>query len=235
MALDIYAGSLTRYYLRDWKNQAKEACEQTGIAYLEIRPSGQSANPDAADPSKFHELILDWRKDLANALEIDLSWSEDPNSEYLTKSISFDSLGALLLWASYQEIPDLRNADPDLKNWEDDAAYLEVSNTTSGSAYCHLVQGTELWLPFQLDYTLYGPDTTGTDVVIGSAPQLLAQLDHLNQSSWKASPNQISNWLKADALETGSEFESLAKFAFAVMQECAQYAVDKNLPLKLDY
>lgn len=235
MALDIYAGSLTRYYLRDWKNQQQETAEQNGIAYIEIRPGKQDAAPDTTDPSKFQELILDWRRDLANALELDLSWSEDPDGEYLSKRISFDSLGALLLWASYLEIPSLRNDNPDLQNWGDDAAYLEVSNTASGSAYCHLVQGTELWLPFQLDHTLYGPDTTGTDVVIGSAPELLFQLDDLNQSTWKASSDQISNWLNAGDPGADSEFESLAKFAFATMQECAKYAVDKNMPLKLDY
>ena len=63
---------------------------------------------------------------------------------------------------------------------------------------------------------------------------LLAQLDELNDRTWKADASQVHASRIAGAAP-GSTLKTSAKFAFSLFLELAQAAAKHQLPMKLDY
>ena len=59
MGLDIYAGTLTRYYTQNWKTAVQQFGEAHGIPVQIIR-----ANPEEhpADEAEVLERVTEWRK-----------------------------------------------------------------------------------------------------------------------------------------------------------------------------
>ena len=65
MGLDIYAGTLTRYYTQNWKTAVQQFGEAHGIPVQIIR-----ANPEEhpADEAEVLERVTEWRKHILNGL-----------------------------------------------------------------------------------------------------------------------------------------------------------------------
>ena len=78
MGLDIYAGTLTRYYTQNWKTAVQQFGEAHGIPVQIIR-----ANPEEhpADEAEVLERVTEWRKHILNGLGITEPplWNEDAN------------------------------------------------------------------------------------------------------------------------------------------------------------
>jgi hypothetical protein len=70
--------------------------------------------------------------------------------------------------------------------------------------------------------------------MIGSTMGLREELCRLNESTWGASDETITEW-RQEGAELGAPFEKSARFGFAVFYELAQLAVQHRLPMKLDY
>ena len=45
MGLDIYAGTLTRYYSHNWKTVVQQWAEENGYSFNRITPDGEPAVP----------------------------------------------------------------------------------------------------------------------------------------------------------------------------------------------
>ena len=59
MGLDIYAGTLTRYYSRNWKTSVQQWGEEHGMRVNIIRPEEQ--NVELASPEEILEGVTAWR------------------------------------------------------------------------------------------------------------------------------------------------------------------------------
>ncbi|MBR4086109.1 MAG: hypothetical protein IKK33_17720 [Lachnospiraceae bacterium] len=44
MGLDIFAGTLSRYYMRNWKTATQQFCEENGLQYSQIHPMDKVEN-----------------------------------------------------------------------------------------------------------------------------------------------------------------------------------------------
>ena len=44
MGLDIYAGTLTRYYSHNWKTVVQQWAEENGLGFQKITPDGEPAD-----------------------------------------------------------------------------------------------------------------------------------------------------------------------------------------------
>ena len=49
MAFDVYVGTMTRFYRRDWENVAQRMSREQGIRYNVIYAGGEPAAPPSAD------------------------------------------------------------------------------------------------------------------------------------------------------------------------------------------
>ena len=235
MGLDVYVGSLTRYFAGDWELIAQTAARELGLEINIIRKH----NPEDAirDPEALRPMVVNWREGLSQALaaslDAPLDWEEGSSAPYFTDKPTWDCYGDLLLWAGYEEQPHLVRPKPSVEDWGEDPAYKLSSDDRFPSRYSHLY-GVELWLPCPFRFVFEADDMGGNTIRIGSSAELLPQLGELNNRTWQASRNQLSEW-RRDGSEHGAPLESGARFAFAVFRDLAEQSVEHRLPMRLDW
>ena len=130
MGLDIYAGTLTRYYSHNWKTVVQQWAEENGYTFNRITPDGEPAdNEEELSPAEIQAAVEDWRDQILAAISQPnqppyTPWPEDNERPYYTDKPDWDAFGAMLLVAAchtYEEpVPltvekdwDLRGASPD--------------------------------------------------------------------------------------------------------------------------
>lgn len=234
MALDVYVGSLTRYYAGAWENLVEKAARERGAPHR-VR----SATPaDAAKGlDRIRPRVLAWRAALAKALgdrlSTPLEWDETQAAPWYTHRPGWDGFGSLVLWAAYAEHPALRLPETLPEEWDHDVALMRSAAEGFRSRYSHLVRNVEMWLPVAFEITFEGEDVEGRRVVMGSVTTLCRQLADLNAATWKASAADVAAWGRVP-IEEGP-LEERARYAFAVLTELAQRAQSERLPMKLDH
>src|ERR1700761_4883732 len=143
MALDVYVGSLTRYYAGDWENTAER------VTRGDREPSRTSAAPDRLkEADRLRPRVLAWRNALneasgANGLAFD--WNESLDAPPFAGRPGWDGFGSLVLWAAYTEYPALRRPPTLPELWDDDAALMRSNAEGFRSRYSHLLRKVDLW------------------------------------------------------------------------------------------
>ena len=105
MGLDIYAGTLTRYYARNWKTVTQQWAEENGWGFHRITPEGQNADGgEGLAPSEAQEIAESWRDQILAAISQPgreyAPWPEDNERPYYTDKPDWDAFGAMLLAAA---------------------------------------------------------------------------------------------------------------------------------------
>lgn len=236
MALDVYVGSLARYYAGQWENIAEKMARERGAQYQFGRP-GLSAGR-IKDPDKIRPAVVAWRATLSVSLgskiAMPLDWDETPEAPHFTGRPGWDGFGSLVLWAAYAENPALRRPASLAEEWDNDPALMRSTAAGFRSRYSHLVRNVELWLPSPFEFTFEGEDVDARRVIVGSTTTLRRQLEDLNAATWKADASVVAGWGREPMTET-APLEINARYAFAVMLDLARRAVEHKLPMKLDY
>lgn len=248
MGLDLYVGSLTRYFARDWKTALEQLAEQGDLPEVRIvrpeRPEG--AEDVVTDPVQIRDAVLAWRRGLSAGLAAHLSspldWDEGAGTPYFTDKPAWDCYGALVLWAAYCEHPELSRptgnplcaANRTAGDWRGDPAYRRSVAEGFATRFGQLLRGAEVWLPARFDFTFDAQWVNGSALRFGSCAALAAQLDELNAVSWRAGPDDLARWRRNGA-DYGAPLETGARFAFSILRDLAGKATEHRLPLLLDY
>ena len=61
MGLDIYAGTLTRYYSHNWKTVVQQWAEENGWSFQKITPDGEAADNEELSPTDVQAAVENWR------------------------------------------------------------------------------------------------------------------------------------------------------------------------------
>jgi len=233
MALDVYVGSLRRFYSGDWQSAADKAAPSGAARREADRPTADRP----ADVERIRASVLSWRRNLAASLvsttTVPIDWNESPEAPYFTGQVGWDGFGSLVLWAAYAESPALRRPATLAEEWDDDPALIRCNAEGFRSRYSNLVRNVELWLPVPLPFTFEGEDIDARRIVMGSTEMLSRQLADLNNATWKAKPEEIAGWARRQLSQEGS-LELQARYAFGVMSDLVHKAVEYRLPMKLD-
>lgn len=236
MGLDVYVGSLTRYFTRDWETVVQKMGREEGAPVRVIR--AHDPRDAITDPDEVRSLVLHWRAivsaSLGENLDAPLEWSEGPDTPYFTDKPSWDPYLSLTVWAAYSEHEDLQCPFEYVEDLAEDEALARSSDPEFGTDYTQLVSGIEWWLPIPGPRVFIGPSPTGKAITFGASPVLRSELAHLNSKTWNASEAQIQEWRREGAGHK-CPTEAGAKFAFAVLWELSGKAVDHRLPMLLDY
>lgn len=69
MGLDIYAGTLTRYFTRNWKTHVQKMAEIKGYKFCLYHPKGElKPIEDPAQIREIHHALCQWRDELGSTI-----------------------------------------------------------------------------------------------------------------------------------------------------------------------
>jgi hypothetical protein len=235
VGLDLYVGSLTRYFVGDWELVTQKAAREMGLELTVVRRH----DPEDAirDPEQVRPMVLAWRKGLSQALLESLTepldWNEDAEAPYFSDKPTWDCYADLLLWAAYNEQAHLSRPDHHVDEWSEDPAYKACTADGFGSRYSHLYE-VELWLPCSFGFVFKTEDVGGNPVLVGSSVALLRQLEDLHRRTWEVRADLLDKW-SFDGSEHGAPMETGARFAFSLFLKLARHSVEEKLPMRLDW
>ena len=233
MGLDIYAGTLTRYYSHNWKTVVQQWAEENGYAFNRITPDGEAAdNEEEMSPAEVQTAVENWRDQILSAISQPgqppyTPWPEDNEKPYYTDKPDWDAFGAMLLVAACHTYEE--------RVWS-------------------LFRGVTWWLPLADPFFFQAPLPTDDQAMIATLGGLRKELEKLNQLAWQADEDAILDWAdtegypvdgtidadgqysKADIPEhTQYDTQSLAKFAFSMFWRAMRFAEEQQVPILLDY
>ena len=236
MGLDVYVGSLTRYYSGDWETVVARAAREQGMGFEVIR-----SNPDPPDkiidPAVISQAVDAWRnsleKGLGSALPGGLFWDERAQADYFTDKPDWVGYAGLVLLAAHTALPEYPRPKRATAHFDRDAAYQSLA---AQEFRCRFFQifGVEVWLPCSFPFTFIAADPTGSEIQFGSSVTLLEQLRQLNTETYGADAETLARW-KFDGAGPEDPFEESAQFGLANFLHHAQLSVEHQLPMKLDY
>ena len=221
MGLDVYVGSLTRYYVEGSADVLERIARHQGMPF----PNGQAAE------EIIRAAVLTWRDGLSrwvgDRLAGPLDWDESGPAPCFTDKPGWDGYGGVLLLAAHDEHPELPPPALVSADWPDDPAYLASSARGAGSRYQQLLT-PELWLPCRFEFTVRTQNVTGEEIELGSSFVLLDQLERL------AARYQLNGQL-LDAAADDHSLPAAAGNGLSVLLRLTERSVSHRVPMKLDF
>ncbi len=258
MGLDIYAGTLTRYYAQNWKTAAQQWAEANGFSYSRIIPQGESERAEETlNPEEIQEAMKNWQSQILAAISPKEGpsyepWTEDNETPYYTEKPDWDAFGALLLYAAaktYKE-PFPKTVR---KNWDFEKHPLIQRMGEDEERVWSLFIGASWWLPIEDGLAFNAPCPTEEEITFSTTGALLMELHQINATGWQADEETILSWSSTEGYPADGEIrdgtltkagvkehtiydtESLAKFAYSILWQAAKFSMEKRVPILLDF
>lgn len=252
MGLDIYTGTLTRYYTGNWKTAAQKWAEENGFSFNIMHPNRDEDQYEVPDVDIIQNNMQEWSRWITNALihsAEQAPWEENNSKDYYTDKPDWCAYGALLLYAAclkYGITPPLRIK----KSWRytDDKIIVRAKRDEEFKWSLLL---SEWWLPFDDCFLFQCQTPGGNDIGMSTTGALLAELERINELGWNADKAAIIEWSKTEGYPADAEavdgtytiliehdeydVESLAKFAYSIFYQAVSFAQKNNVPLLMDY
>ena len=97
MGLDLYAGTFTRYYTRNWKTVVEAWAEANGVDFKRT----EAEDEEKLSPEEVQEIVCAWRDEMLQAVtpenQLPETWEESNDKAYYTDKPDWDAFGAMLL------------------------------------------------------------------------------------------------------------------------------------------
>ena len=256
MGMDLYAGTLTRYYAHNWKTEAQQWAEANGFGYQKMAPDSEPE--EEISPEEVRQVVETWRDHLLSAIREHGSqvgsWSEDNDRPYLTNKPDWPAFEALLLYAACkclgEPLPEKFGKGAQFEDFEiSERAYKDPKLQWS------LFHGVVCWLPLETGFVITAEMPAGNEAVISTTWCLLKELEKINSYDWNADEATIHRWYDDEGYETKDsklteltgnvsmmepesglyDTESLARFAFARFYRTVRFAQANRVPLLMDF
>ena len=250
MALDIYVGTLTRYYRHDWENAGQRLAREQGLRYHTISAGGTPEEPPPA--SEIRKSVGEWCHVLTDALrghlKAPIKWNESDDMPYFTERPGWDCYSAMLTLVAHAEHPDLPLPEQTPQSWVEDEAFQRSTAAGFKSRYRTILE-PQLWIPAEFPGVIYGPTLASERSAIGSAVTLKRQLDELcersvNQRNELQAGNPSSRWALFKWLAPGvrkgrrggdSSLIESAAVGLEIFSRLTVEACTHSLPMLLDF
>ena len=258
MGLDIYAGKLTRYYSRNWKNIVQLFAEENGQNCVMRDASGNEMKPveDQTEIENIRDIVSNWADTLAVSIKPPLTpplWDEKSDCGYFTDKPDWVAFGALVM---LQACIELKKPLPEFvrdgwKFYDEPIVKQAMEQRIPNS----LLMGTTHWLPIPDEAIYIAKLPTGNEGTISTVSLLKYELEDLNKQLWNADEDTILSWRndkfyvplnrkrpklvlgfiqqfkKTDRYST----EELAKCAYSMLYQAVKFATENQCPIVLDY
>ncbi len=257
MGLDIYAGTMTRYYAHNWKTVTEQWAEENGYTFHRITPGGDGiSDNETISPAEIQAGIKNWQEQMLSAITQPgqkpyAPWAEDNEKPYYTDKPDWDAFVAMLLVAAclvYGEpIPDTVEKDQLFL----DHPFIERLSEDQEKVWS-LFRGASCWIPLSDSFLFQAPMPNGNQTVIATTAALRRELEWLNEMAWQAEEVTILHWGKTEGYPTDGSIDaggavtmeaehsrydtqSLAKYAFSLLYQALKFAEENQVPVLLDY
>lgn len=256
MGLDLYTGTLTRYYAHNWKTENQQWAEAHNFGYRKVTP--ETEPEETMSVEEIRQAIETWRDNLLSAIRDHGTpvepWSEDNERPYYTSKPDWPAFEALLLYAACRSLeeplPEKFGKEAQFEDFEiAQRAYDDPKLNWS------LFTGAICWLPLEAGFVLNEEMPTGDKAVISTTWCLLKELEKINSFGWNADDETIDKWYDEDGYETEDpkvtkltddlscvepesgfyDTESLARFAFTRFYRAVRFAQENRVPVLMDF
>ncbi|MBR5713142.1 MAG: hypothetical protein IKX54_06055 [Lachnospiraceae bacterium] len=253
MGLDVYAGTLTRYYARNWKTIVQQWGEANGYQVNVVRSSADGG--ETASPEVILQAVTGWRDQLIGQLGGSLKkkplWKEDNDATpYYTDKPDWSALHALMLYVickvNGQEVPVTVPKSFGLLGTTVYDEFMKKNPSIS------LMQCDCWWLPFGEDFMFRYILPTGQEHMFATVGKLKEELRQINAIEWNADEETIIGWRDAEGYPEGIVMGadkkvktmndpdryntvSLAKFAFSILWQAVKHSEQHGTLIIFDY
>lgn len=260
MGLDIYSGTLTRYYSSNWENIVQQLSEENGYKCVMTDDHGNEikATNDNAEIAQIRETLTMWANNIGANLHPPIPaplWDETVDCDYYTDKPDWEAFGALVMLQAYvslnRRLPEY--VESGFNAFEDpiveEAATKKIANS--------LLSEVALWLPIPDKTIFITAYPTGDEGAISTVSLLKQELDELNRQLWNADeatilswrddkyympveqkkPNLILRFIRRTNKTPKEKFrtEDLAQCAYSILYQAVCFAEEHKVPILLDY
>jgi hypothetical protein len=233
VAFDVYAGTFTRFYTRDWENVVQKQAKLDGMEYHMIYAGGDSGPPPS---SEVLLAVSAWKEGMNSGLAPHgfgpIEWSEDEQQPYFTDRPGWEGYSGLLLWAAYSQVERKTPPYAVPEVWAEDAAYQAAIALEKPRFPAVLM--ANIWLPGEFEFHFKFPALAGNgEVMIASTGSLLKDLREMraDEPAW-AKESFLS---KLPRRKQQVRLEEAARYGLVMFTELVECAVDSKLPLILSF
>ena len=232
MAFDIYAGTFTRFYTREWENVVQRQSRLESTNYMMIFAGGEEAPPPA---SEVRRTVDAWQAGINAALAQHklgpVEWSDTDEQPYFTDRPGWEGYSALQLWAAYAEQPEETPPYALPGSWAENKVWQSVVEKPDDIHFRTILQAT-VWLPGDFEFSFKFPGLTEDEVMIASTTGLRNQLRELADRPlrWQSKP-------VLDRLRRREEvsFQEAAEWGRSSFLAVAEQAVAAHVPFMLSF
>jgi hypothetical protein len=231
MNVELYVGTLTRYYSEQWENAATRRGAKS--------PFGPSKNRGQAitDPVELQGVIAEWLASASGKLREHLpgplSWQEGMLPPYFVGELGVAGYGGIILLAAYTNNAHLQRPTTYTRTWDGDPAVAASLKAEKKDALWEVIN-CGIWLPVEFRFGIGMKDPSGTPLKAGSIDLLWSALEYLNETNWGAPADDLVAW-RARGLKESDTFETQAQFGFATFHDSCRRARENRLPMKLHF
>lgn len=201
MSLDLYAGSLGKYYQRDFETpQQRLGREQgwdTSVIYAGDEPEWLTAENVKQVIEAFKGQIFDSMGEVSPTIH---QWNEQ-SDKYLTEQIFHECHAAILLLTAYTYRTELERPKKLPVNIDEDIAISQASDKDYYIGPLAILE-CHLFLPDASERIFASDDPMGWQVVITTTSALRYALDYLEEKVWQKN-TEPETWYFRGAVPRG--------------------------------
>lgn len=184
MSLDLYSGSLARYYSRDFETPQQRAAREFRFTYQLVYDGDppEWLSPEVAT-TRIEELKTQINEKQEHEFP-DLATWDDSVTEYCAEQLFRESLDALLIVAAYANRPDLDRPKRLCGPLDSDRAYADAIPRKYYFGALAILEA-QIFVPSPHDKILLVKDPMGWDQVVTTTGNLKWALGRLAEKVWR--------------------------------------------------
>ena len=234
MALDLYAGPLSRYHSGDWETIGQQMARADGVSVVTVRVGQGGGSP--TPQNEVTEVLHRWRNATCSHLSgqglATVTWSDEPTMPYLTDRPGWEGQTGLLFKYAYLKNPDLVPPIhvPPVDGNADDPGWRAATEEPS---LFLILANCECWLPGDFQAMFEHATITGHRANFSSVGMLNLALDQVCEL-WQKERSDVE-LLSTDQPDSHAHLDEAALHGLAVFCRVASFAAKHSVPVILDY